>query len=137
MKKIMCVVGLFVVVGMIQMVSVAAEQNNKCPSVSCFMASYSIEGLKPLHDYVLAINGYGDHQSNRVLLGIGELWRPSGEGYCDFAHVSTDENGVLNVSVAKALPAGSYKIKFLVKDPGDDWKVVWNKDDLEFTVAGD
>lgn len=90
--------------------------------------------LQPNHTYVLCINGYSGHPSNKLLLKIGELWRPTGEGYVDYASVRADGDGKIAPSIHKSLPKGDYKVKLLVKDPAQDWEVVWNKDEIEFSV---
>ena len=97
-------------------------------------AGYGVAGLKPNHQYVICINGYKDHESNKTLLKIGERWESTGEGYIDYARANTDDTGNLSPALKKDLPGGAYKVKFLVKDPDSKWKVVWNVDEIEFNV---
>ena len=96
--------------------------------------SYQVTNLKPNHQYVICINGYKEHDSNKTLLKIGECWESTGEGYIDYGTINTDSTGNLTPGLKKDLPTGTYKVKFLLKDPENKWKVIWNVDDIEFSV---
>ena len=93
-------------------------------------------GLEANHKYVLTINGRLEHESNKILIEECELWEPTGEGFCDFAEVVTDQNGSFDFNFGEKLPKGEYKIKFLVKDPNNEWLVVWSKNVVKFEVKG-
>ena len=100
-----------------------------------FKGRFEISGLKPDHEYVLCINGYAKHKSNKTLINYCDGYdEPTSEGYCDFAEVLTDKNGFLEINIEEELPKGKYKIKFLVKDPKADWAVVWCEDLVKFKI---
>lgn len=102
--------------------------------VGAFKGKIEATGLKANHEYVLTINGYPKHSSNKKLIETCELYEPTGEGYCDFDQVSTDSSGVLSVDIEEELPKGKYRVKFLIKDPAANWVVVWSKDIVRFEV---
>lgn len=101
---------------------------------NAFKGQLTVTGLEANHGYVLTINGWKKHSSNERLKEICEVWEPTGEAYCDFDKVSTDGEGKLSANISEELPKGKYKIKFLIKDPGSDWKVVWSDDFVKFVV---
>lgn len=118
----------------------AAEQidlkyEKKCAGV--FKGSIKATGLYPNHKYVMTLNGRTDHDSNKVLIEECEVYKQTGEGFCDFAESYTDKDGALNLSFEESLPKGKYKIKFLIKDPDDDWKVIWSKNVVKFEIIED
>ncbi|MDX9964786.1 hypothetical protein [Desulfobacter postgatei] len=99
-----------------------------------FKGNIKANGLEANHKYVLTINGRKEHKSNKTLIEKCELWEPTGEGFCDFAEVRTDRNGSLDFDFEEKLPKGEYKIKFLVKDPSNDYLVEWSKNVVKFEV---
>ncbi len=121
---------LLIVVGVMVLTVTAINASEKAKKAP----SYALRGLKPNHPYVLCINGYSDHLSNKILLKIGECWEPSGEGYIDFSSTSSDDGGCLKTNFNTSLPYGEYKVKLLLKDPYDNWKVVWHADEVEFVI---
>ncbi len=125
MKKI-----LFLMIGALAF-SAAASKSSRLTHDD---TGYCVDSLKANHAYVLCLNGYTDHESNKILLTIGECWERTGEGYIDYAVVYTDEYGRLKPTISDDLPSGSYKVKLLIKDPASQWEVVWNQDEVQFNV---
>jgi len=98
------------------------------------MPKLQANGLQPNHEYALTLNGWADHESNKLLIKEGKLWEPTGEGYYDFKKVITDSNGSLkDVEIEELLEKGIYKVKFLIKDTSN-WSVVWSDDTVKFMV---
>jgi len=89
----------------------------------------NLKGLFPNHRYILSLNGKPWHESNKQLpQGYGE------ERYYDFSEIVTNDEGDVEKHLTLDLQSGKYNVKFFVKDPTNDWKVVLYNDFLIFTV---
>lgn len=82
-----------------------------------FQATVRTEGLKPNHGYLFTINCQ-DTSSATCKLLANECTEADGTSYCDLGLGATDEEGILEATIAQELPSGEYDIKFFIKDPG-------------------
>jgi len=112
---------------------IKAELNYDKIASDVFKGKIKVSGLLPDHEYVLTLNGWANHESNKLLIKQCQLWKPTGEGYCDFKKVKTDSNGSINKDLEELLDKGLYKVKFLIKDTSN-WTVVWTDDTVKFKV---
>lgn len=112
---------------------ITTNLNYERSNIGSFKGELQASGLKTNHNYVLTINGIANHSSNEKLKERCKVWEPTGEGYCDFDQISTDDNGNLSVEINEELPKGRYRIKFLIKDT-ENWITVWSDDLVNFTV---
>lgn len=113
---------------------IKAELKYEKKSTGVFKGELQAIGLKPSHEYVLTLNGWPDHESNKLLIKEGSLWKPTKEGYYDFKKVMTDSDGSLKgVKIEELLEKSTYKVKFLIKDTSN-WAVVWSDDTVKFIV---
>jgi hypothetical protein len=90
-------------------------------------------GLKPETKYVLCLNGYPNHSSNEILKRLCEVYKPTGEGFCNFEKVTSDRSGSLDVEIRHELPRGEYQVKFLIKEY-PSWLTVIAEDLVKFRV---
>ncbi len=102
-------------------------------NIGVFEGRLTASGLLPNHKYVLTLNGWSNHPSNKLLPNSCQIWEQTKEKYCDIDKVSTDDKGNMDVKFKEKLPKGIYKIKFLIKDT-NDWIVVWSDDLVKFEV---
>lgn len=98
-----------------------------------FRASLVVSGLpKSQHEYKLTLNGTVGRPGNELLGQFDKL--PNGEGYFDFQDVRSNNNGMIRESIKQRLPRGRYLVKFSVKDPADNWKIVAKKEPISFEI---
>jgi len=91
-----------------------------------------IEKLLPNHDYMLCINGKPGKPGN-TKLPQDNINNPE-EHHWNFQHVRTDSNGNVTQKVYQTLDTSNYDVKFFVKDPNNDWKIVLYNNHLKFKV---
>lgn len=137
MRKVYVVFFVFVMVPFFLLTNAVAEVKGDLSyekgAVGVFKGKLKASGLKPNQKYVLTLNGWANHPSNKVLGKKCEIWEPTKEGYCDFDKVTTNDKGELDVPINEPLPKGNYKIKFLIKDTSN-WAVVWDDTLVKFEV---
>jgi len=96
-----------------------------------FVVRVALHGLRPLHRYILTLNG------NPALPGNNRLVDPvpgnPAERYLDFLTVTTDGTGSYEATFGILLPTGPYGVRFYVKDT-DDFKIILYRDYFRFTV---
>ena len=109
------------------------ELNYEKIAFDVFKGKILASGLRPNHEYLLTLNGWANHESNKLLIKQCKIWEPTGEGYCDFKIVTTDSKGSISKDIEKLLDKGLYKVKLLIKDTSN-WTVVWSDDTLKFKV---
>jgi hypothetical protein len=88
-----------------------------------FSGKLQLSGLGENHEYVFTINGWPGRPGDSELKKACAESQSSITGYCDII-VGTDANGNVNDTIERSLPAGRYDIKFLVKDPSQDYCVL-------------
>lgn len=91
----------------------------------------SLKGLNTGYRYILTLNGNPDLPGN-ALLPDPVPGLPA-ERYYDFHTATTDEHGSYVATFGVMLPAGSYKVRFYVKDTAD-FKIVLFHDYFTCTV---
>jgi hypothetical protein len=97
-----------------------------------FECRLSLQGLVPLHRYILTLNGNPSRPGNGLL--------PSGvpgnerEKYYDFLIVTTDGDGRFDSGLGVFLKPGDYSVRCYVKDT-DDFKIVLYRDFFDFRVT--
>lgn len=90
-------------------------------------------GLKPDSEYMLTLNGKGGQAGNEALKQFGES---DGEGVYDFMQIRTNSKGDISADfTAEDLPSGKYDVTFLMKETGDNWKSVYIRDHVRFTIT--
>ena len=112
-----------------------------------FVGVITVHGLEPETEYVLTINGQGDTETDHLIAEAAEAdsdypslewdgwW--NGEGYYDFASVTTNKGGTLKYEFSVSLPTGVYEwVRFLVKDTTTlEWDTILMEDAaLHFTI---
>ncbi len=89
----------------------------------------NLKGLLPKHEYILSLNGKPWHTSNKNFpQSYGE------ERYYDFERVTTNDRGDVEKYLTLDLSSGQYNVKFFVKDPANNWKIVLYNDFFIFTI---
>jgi hypothetical protein len=96
-----------------------------------FACHVALDSLLPHHDYILTLNGNPAKSGNGLLLSAVP-GNPQ-ERYYDFLIITTDSNGHYDESLGIFLKAGSYDVRFYVKDTGD-FKIVLYHDFFPFSV---
>lgn len=98
-----------------------------------FKGMVTFRDLKKNHSYYLSLNGWGKGTEGNDLLG-NKCGYSKDEGYCDVGPLTSDEAGQMNAQLRYELPKGRYRVKGLLKDPAEAWKVIWVNNDVSFTV---
>lgn len=100
-----------------------------------FDARLKLENMEANHSYVPAINGYPqlDPMGNQYLIQTSNCIY-DGEGFCDFAPFPIDMNRKGEATISYSLPEWQYTLKFFVKDPGRDYKIVLYNDGIKLQV---
>ncbi len=99
-----------------------------------FTGRISGHGLKPESEYMLTLNGKAGQVGNEALLR--DFATKDDEGVYDFMRIRTDARGDVSAGfTAKDLPSGRYDVTFLVKETLGDWKPVYTKDHVVFTIT--
>ncbi len=96
-----------------------------------FVINIKLRDFLPNHKYILSLNGKPWHESNRYL-----PQRYGQEGVYNFETIFTDDLGSFgkdNITIDD-LPTGTYNVKFFLKDPANDWKVVAYNDFFIFRI---
>ncbi|HEY4299421.1 MAG TPA: hypothetical protein VGM73_01025 [Candidatus Didemnitutus sp.] len=96
-----------------------------------FVTKASLEGLLPSHRYILTLNGNPQREGNARL--PTPVPGNAAEHYFDFQTITTDAHGRYGGWFAIALPAGSYDVRFYVKDTSD-FKIVLYHDFFPFVI---
>jgi hypothetical protein len=91
----------------------------------------SLSGLSAGHRYLLTLNGNPEREGNDRL--ADPVPGNPAERYVDFHSMSTDSMGRFEAVLSIRLAAGSYDVRFYVKDT-DDYKIVLYRDFFRFVV---
>jgi hypothetical protein len=96
-----------------------------------FPVVVTLQGLTPLHRYILTLNGNPKLEGNERL--VDPVPGLPAERYYDFQTIATDAHGAYAATFAIVLPAGPYGVRFYVKDTAD-FKIVLYHDYFHFAV---
>lgn len=99
--------------------------------IAGFLVRVTLDGLAPVHRYILTLNGNPNLAGNdRLSDAVPGL---PAERYMDFFTATTDAHGRYAATFAIALSPGPYDVRFYVKDT-DDFKIALYHDYFKFSV---
>lgn len=109
---------------------VKAKLQTEREAHGAFKAKLTVSGLEKDHQYVVTLNGFPKHDSNKYLEDECRNVTPQGEAYCDFGEFTPNEEGPKDIDLEKELPKGKYQVKFFIKDKSSKHTIVWQREEL-------